>query len=191
MVNFVFLISIAYLLGSIPFGKLMGFRHGIDIQKHGSGNIGFANSLRILGLKPALIVLAGDILKGFLPVVLALRILPLNETLWISLTAILAHIFPVWLKFKGGKGIATALGVTLALNPYLGLVGAFIWIVVLTIIKLNSLASLIVIYSMPITAYFLSRELTVFYVILLMVGTWTHRQNIYRLIKGTEKGIIK
>lgn len=191
MLNFIFLISIAYFLGSIPFGKLMGVRHGIDIQKYGSGNIGFANSLRVLGLKPALIVLVGDILKGFLPVVLALRFLPFNETLWVSLTAILAHIFPIWLKFKGGKGIATALGVTLALNPYLGLVGAFIWIVVLTITKLNSLASLIVIYSMPITAYFFSRELTVFYVILLVVGTWTHRQNMHHLIKGTEKGIIK
>lgn len=191
MVNFIMLSFIAYILGSIPFGKLIGFKHGIDIQKHGSGNIGFANSLRILGLKPALVVLIGDLLKGFIPVSLALKILPLEQVLWVALIAILAHIFPIWLKFRGGKGVATAIGVTLALNPPLAIMGAFIWIILSHITKLHSLASLIVIWSISIIAYFIFKELVIFYLFLSILITWTHRQNIHRLIKGTERGIIK
>src|SRR5258708_5216306 len=99
---FLLLVGIAYLLGSIPFGKLIGKRHGIDIQKHGSGNIGFANVRRTLGWQAGLIVLTGDILKGFIPVLIARQYLSTYQVLVVALVAMLGHIFPIWLKFNGG-----------------------------------------------------------------------------------------
>lgn len=188
---FLALAIFAYLFGSIPFGKIVGFKYGVDIQKHGSGNIGFANSLRVLGLKPALVVLLGDLLKGFIPIKLALQVLPFNQVLWIALISILAHIFPIWLRLRGGKGVATSIGVTLALNPFLGIMGIFLWVVISHTTKLHSLASLIVIWSIAVVSYFLFKELLIFYVILSLLITWTHRQNINRLLKGIEKEVTK
>jgi len=116
---FILLCICSYLLGSIPFGKLVAHRHGIDIQKVGSGNIGFANVVRALGFKPALPVLVGDSLKGFVPTYIALVYFGQTMAMIVGTIAILAHIFPVWLRFRGGKGIATGLGVMIAISPML------------------------------------------------------------------------
>src|SRR4051812_28575572 len=109
MVQILALALLGYLLGSIPFGKLLGLMRSIDIQKRGSGNIGFANAVRVLGWKMAVLVLAGDVLKGCAAVLIANQYLSQTGVLVVGVAALLGHVFPVWLHFKGGKGIATGL----------------------------------------------------------------------------------
>lgn len=189
--TFSFCAILAYLLGSIPFGKIIALKHGVDIQKKGSGNIGFTNSLRVLGLKRALVVLLGDIFKGFIPTLVALRLLPLNQALVVALIGILAHIFPVWLKFKGGKGIATTLGVTLALNPVLAASATAVFLIVILATKFVSLSSIFTLWSLSILAYLISPSLTLFYLALAILATWTHRENIGRLLRSREPKILQ
>ncbi|OHA71355.1 MAG: acyl-phosphate glycerol 3-phosphate acyltransferase [Candidatus Wildermuthbacteria bacterium RIFCSPLOWO2_12_FULL_40_9] len=183
-------IILAYLLGSIPFGKIIGFHHGIDIQKSGSGNIGFANCLRVLGWKPAIIVLLGDVLKGFLPVYFSLSLLPGQGATFVALSAVVGHVFPIWLKFKGGKGIATGLGVLLALNTPLAITSILIWIIFLSFTRLNSLASISMICCLPILTAFIAQQLLSLSLVLLMIGMWTHRKNIYNLLNHREKRLF-
>lgn len=189
--NLILFIIFSYLLGSVPFGKLVGLKYGVDIQKKGSGNIGATNSLRLLGWKPGAIVLVLDVLKGFIPVKLALQVLPLNQVLIIGLITILAHIFPVWLKFKGGKGVATGLGILFALDLLMTLVAFIIFITVFLLSKIISISSIISVWGLVVASYFNAPKLTVFFLVLAIILTWTHRENISRLIKGTEKRIIK
>ena len=112
------LIGAAYLIGSIPTGLLLGKAYGIDVRKEGSGNIGATNLYRTVGRKVGIITLIGDCLKGLLPVVLVkFSTLPPEFAAWVGLAAFCGHVFSVFLKFKGGKGVATALGVFLALAP--------------------------------------------------------------------------
>ena len=188
--QFLLFIVFSYLSGSLPFGKLVGYKYGIDIQKKGSGNIGFTNSLRTLGWKPAVLVLIADILKGFIPVKIALQFLPLDQASIIALIAILAHIFPIWLKFKGGKGVATGLGVLLAINPLITTIAFVVFLIVFFTTKVISIASILGTASLSLISYFLLPKLTIFYLVLLAIAMWTHRKNISRLIKGTEKRII-
>lgn len=190
MFQLLIFILFGYFLGSIPFGKIMGLRQGIDIQKHGSGNIGFANCLRILGLKPAIVVLIGDILKGFIPVYIAIRFLPFELIMFVALSAIVGHVFPIWLKFKGGKGIATGLGVLLAINPLFAFFCMMLWLLFFTFTKLNSLASILMIISIPLIAIFIANSLVPFSTALLAIGTWTHRKNIDNLLKRKEKKLF-
>lgn len=132
----------AYLCGSIPFAKIIGLHYGIDIQKRGSGNIGFANVLRILGWKAAIPVLILDVAKGFLPTFLAYGLFGATAAFLIGFLAVIGHLAPVWLKFRGGKGVSTSLGVLLAVTPIVGLVGFLVYVVASIIIKKSSLASL-------------------------------------------------
>jgi len=186
---FIFFILIGYLLGSIPFGKIIARKYGIDLQKKGSGNIGFTNTLRTIGLKPAIPVLIGDVLKGFIPTFLALRTFTLNEALIVALVAILGHIFPIWLKFKGGKGAATGLGVTLAISPIITMIGMAVFLIVFFVTKIVSLSSILGTSALSIISYFVFPKLTIFYLTLLLIVTWTHRENIKRLLSGKEKRI--
>ena len=187
---FLLLLIFAYLIGSIPFGKIVGKLQGVDIQKKGSGNIGFTNSLRTLGWKPAVLVLIGDVLKGFIPTFLAMQFLSLNQVLMIGIFTILAHVFPVWLKFKGGKGIATGLGVLLAINPLITAIGLAVFLIIFLITKIISIASLIGTASLVLISYFVFPKLTMFHLALLTIAIWTHRENVNRLLKGTEKKIV-
>lgn len=191
MTLFYILLFFAYLLGSIPFGKIVAHHYGINIQKKGSGNIGFANCLRILGWKPALFVLMGDILKGFIPVIIASNILSRNETLLIGFVAIVGHIFPVWLGFRGGKGIATGLGITLAINPLIGIIGIIVFLITLSLSKIMSVSSVLSAWGLSVIAYFISQNLILFYVCLAILATWTHRDNIKRLMEGAEKKVTE
>lgn len=188
--QFLFFAVFAYLIGSIPFGKIVGRMQGIDIQKKGSGNIGFTNSLRTLGLKPAILVLAGDILKGFIPARLALAFLSFEQVQIIVLAAVLGHIFPIWLKFKGGKGVATGLGVLIALNLKLTLIALSIFLITFLLTKIVSVSSLLSTWSLPVLAYLIYPNLTLFLLTLAIIITLSHRENIARLIKGTENKII-
>ncbi len=175
---FLALVGFAYLLGSIPFGKIVGNRRGIDIQKHGSGNIGFANAFRVLGWKPSLIVLAGDILKGLIPVLIASQQLPTYQTLIVGFAAVVGHIFPVWLGFKGGKGIATGLGVTLVLTPLVALLGAVVYLVAFSYFRKSGPSSIVAAWSLPVFCAVVSPAYVWFYVSLGLLALWTHRNNL-------------
>lgn len=188
--HFYLVLLASYLLGSIPCGKIVGRFKNIDIQKQGSGNIGFANSLRTMGWSPALIVLVGDMLKGFIPTYYAIHQFSLNQTLVIGLVAVVGHIINPWLKFKGGKGVATILGVSLALNYILALVSMAIWALVFSISKISSLASLITVLSFSLLAFFLGNNLFYFYLLLLIIVLITHRENLKNLVRKKEKQIL-
>lgn len=173
---------LAYFLGSIPFGLLITMVClKIDIRTMGSGNIGTTNVLRTAPKKYAVLTLCLDVLKGALSVWLF-------PSPWVGLFAVLGHIFPIWLRFKGGKGVATALGVYLVLFPYIGVCLLFFWMVVSRITKQSSFSSLITLGLGSILGHIKGCPFfpdSVFFLIL-----WTHRDNIRRLWEGTEHKIF-
>lgn len=212
MDNFFLLIVIAYFLGSVPFGYLIGKAHGKDLRKIGSGNIGATNAARVLGKKWGYVCFLLDVSKGLIPMLLVPAFGHVNNqsdpvtlTLWllVGCAAILGHIFPIFLGFKGGKGVATSLGIVLGLWPYYTLCGitAFlIWIIVVLIWKYVSLASIVAAISFPI----------ILTVLALLINSWQfsqlwplislsvlmsglvilrHKSNIKRLLAGSESKI--
>jgi glycerol-3-phosphate acyltransferase PlsY len=175
------LILFAYLLGSIPFGKIIGRRHGVDLQKVGSGNIGFANAVRTLGWRPALPVLVGDLLKGYLPTFLALRLFGEPSALIVATAAILGHIFSMWLRLRGGKGIATGLGVMLALDPLLVLPAGAIYLVTFAVVRQSAPGSLLAAWSLPLLCLATANPHSLFYAVLAAIVTWAHRTNLAQM----------
>ena len=181
-----------YILGSVPTGFLIGRAWGVDVRQTGSGNIGMANVLRTVGKWPAIITMAGDMLKGFAPVFLA-RFLTEND--WViaavAMAALVGHIWPVFLGFKGGKAVATGAGTTIALAPVVGLgLFAFWWGVVL-VSRYTSLGAISVMVVSPIA--FLVTGQPIPYVLYTVIGgglvLWRHKENARALIKGTERKI--
>ncbi len=182
----ILLAIMSYLLGSIPFGKLVARTHHVDIQKRGSGNIGFANVRRILGWRAGLITLTGDIVKGLLPTYLALYFFGLPIAFFIGLLAILGHIFPIWLGFRGGKGIATGLGLVLAIQPIAALAGAATYIIASYLTRASSRGSLIGLAVTAITAISLQPASWWQYVILLLIALWALRHNLTGRVPNYE-----
>ncbi len=184
--------ALAYLLGSIPFGliltRLAG--HG-DIRKVGSGNIGATNVLRTGNKLLALITLLLDGGKGTLAVFLAWRFGP-DMAVFAAAGAVLGHCFPVWLKFKGGKGVATALGAMLALNFPVGAVACLTWLAAAFLFRMSSLAALLAMAGAPIAAHFLAlpqlRDVIAAIAVLVIIRHWA---NIKRLARGEEPKIGK
>jgi glycerol-3-phosphate acyltransferase PlsY len=180
----------AYLLGSVPTGLLLARAFGdVDIRTAGSGNIGATNVYRTLGKKLGLLTLVGDCLKGLLPV-LAARMLQLDPH-WVAavgLAAFLGHIYTVFLGFKGGKGVATGLGVFLGISPASILVAILVFIIVLfrwRYVSLASIASAAVVPSL--VAFFeKTRSHTLMALLVAALIIWRHRENIRRLRDGTE-----
>lgn len=190
------LVVLAYFVGSIPVGLLVARAAGVDIRARGSGNIGTMNVLRAVGRGAALATLAGDFLKGFLPLFLA-KWLALDER-WVIATALatlLGASYSVFLRFEGGKAVAASLGVLAALAWEMAVLGVLVYLPVLTLTRYGSLASLSAAAALPVAAYFAYRPhgLTPnrFQFILLMslLVFWRHRQNIRRLAAGTEPRI--
>lgn len=207
----------AYLLGSIPFGLLITKAHGKDLRSIGSGNIGATNVSRALGRKWAYVCFVLDVLKGMVPMLATLSLtkpLPTQSQtekvilllLWLAVgcAAILGHIFPIYVKFKGGKGVATSFGVALGLWPYYTICASFavaIWVVVVLIWRYVSLASIAASITFPLVLILaillrpgwefasLWPLLIAATIIPLMVIT-RHRENIKRLLAGTESKII-
>ncbi|WP_420209445.1 glycerol-3-phosphate 1-O-acyltransferase PlsY [Candidatus Electronema sp. JC] len=185
----------AYLIGSIPFGLLLSRRSGIDIRQHGSGNIGATNVSRLVGKKIGLLTLFFDAAKGFLPMLAAGLLLGGDDSSRDTVTAlcgaaaVTGHMFPVFLRFKGGKGVATALGIFLYLAPKALLVSVAIFIAVTAPTGFVSLGSLLGAAAMPTSLYFFDEPLWKFWLaafVALMI--WIkHQQNIRRLLNGTEK----
>ena len=187
---------IAYLLGSIPFGLLIvKVGGGGDVRESGSGNIGAANVTRVAGLVPGILTLLLDAGKGYLAVWLARRISG-GSIRWITAAAVavvLGHMFSVWLRFRGGKGVATAFGAYIPISGMAVIAAAVVWIVVAIFWRYVSLASIAAAAALPLLIYELyapgfapPRVLSLATVFVSVLVVWKHRANMQRLIAGTE-----
>lgn len=195
------MVVLGYLMGSIPTGIIIGKKvKGIDLREVGSGNIGTANAIRALGVFWGMVVFLGDVLKGTLPTLAALYLhkfvsIPASFQvifpLLVGFSAILGHNYSAFLKFSGGKGIATSFGVFLALDYRVALVGLLIWIISVAITKYSSLGSLLGALSLPFLLWAFKHpwEYVVFGFVSASLAFYKHRENIKRLLKGEERKI--
>jgi glycerol-3-phosphate acyltransferase PlsY len=188
----ILLVLFGYLLGAVPVGYLVGRAFGVDVRRVGSGNIGTANVLRAAGKWAAIVTLFGDMLKGFVPVVLA-RALVGGEWLHaaVALAAVVGHCWPVFLRFKGGKAVATGAGTSIGLAPVVGLgLFAFWWAVVL-LSRYTSLGAISVMIVSPFAFALTGQPLP--YVLYTVVGgalvLYRHRENARALLAGTERKV--
>jgi len=166
------LVFIAYLIGSIPFGLLISWAVGrVDIRQHGSGNIGTANVLRIMGKRAAALTLVGDLLKGF-----------------VGMAAVLGHNWSIYLRFTGGKGVATSFGVLVAMTPLPALFGLLVWIAVFLVFRYTSLAALTASVCIPPVIYFSTGfgSYFGFSLVAALLIFIRHQDNIKRIFAGTE-----
>jgi glycerol-3-phosphate acyltransferase PlsY len=202
MLTFAVAVIASYLLGSIPFGYLAGRMAGIDIRNCGSGNVGATNVIRTLGKGYGYPVFALDFLKGLGAVKTSILIATRMQSEWNSpemfgiaaaISSVLGHSFPLWLRFKGGKGVATSGGALFGLAPVAALVGVAIWIVTFWLTRYVSVASIVAAAALPfviLITTWLSRTTgkLLFYssLCLAAVVIWRHRSNLSRLIHGTE-----
>jgi glycerol-3-phosphate acyltransferase PlsY len=188
-----FLIA-SYLAGSIPFGLIFGrTMGGVDVRTVGSGNIGATNVLRGAGKTAALLTLLADMLKGLIPVMVAARIFSDDMATALSgMAAIAGHNFPVYLRFKGGKGVATSFGVVLAVAPWTGLVCLLTWGAAAGVWRYSSLSALIAFALYPLMTFAFhgdSRPLSLLSLFVFGLMYFRHRDNIKRLLAGTEPKI--
>lgn len=197
----ILLLIAAYLLGSIPTAVWVGKRfYNIDVREHGSGNAGATNVFRVLGKKAGIPVLVVDVLKGLVAVTLAHLNKDISESeqlinfqLALGIAALVGHIFPVFASFRGGKGIATLLGVALAVQPYPALMSLVIFLVVLLATGYVSLGSMTAAIAFPLFIIFifkvLSPALTIFSVAIAIIVLITHKKNIGRLLRNEESKV--
>lgn len=202
--SFLIAILFGYMFGSIPTAVWIGKKYyNIDVREHGSGNAGATNTFRVLGKKAGSIVLALDIIKGFLAVFLTEQVAynfgcdRINIVKIIAgLFAVIGHIFPLFAQLRGGKGVASILGAVIGINPLASLIAVLIFLIVLFITKYVSLGSLIAGFSFPLTVFFIQNDteiyttsMQIFSIIVVVMLTYTHRSNIKRLLKGNENKI--
>tara|TARA_B100001287_G_scaffold228533_1_gene198703 strand:+ start:1257 stop:1874 length:618 start_codon:yes stop_codon:yes gene_type:complete len=185
--------AFGYLAGSIPFGILISKVLGLgDLRKVGSGNIGATNVLRTGNKLAAFLTLLFDFSKGLCAVLIARQFLGEDAVQVSAASALMGHCFPIWLRFRGGKGVATFLGAMIALSFIIGIICCFVWLFVAVVRKMSSLASLTSSASAPIAAIFLNHPNTILLLVLLMsIVFFRHKQNIDRIIKGVEPKIGK
>jgi glycerol-3-phosphate acyltransferase PlsY len=205
---YVFTAVVGYLLGSIPTGYLVGKAKGVDLRTVGSGNIGATNVFRTLGKRLGILVLVIDGLKGYAACAwlpdLVIRYLTnkygpgdprMYDAIRIAggLTAVLGHNYTCWLKFKGGKGIATSAGMLAALVPMAFIIVLTIWIVIFAVTRYVSVASIVGSVALPFAAYFTGNSATIVMVTALMaaLAVYKHRSNIQRLLNGTESRFMR
>jgi acyl phosphate:glycerol-3-phosphate acyltransferase len=189
------LILASYLIGAIPFGLLIGRLAGVDVRREGSGNIGATNVSRVLGKKKGFLTLLCDVAKGFLPVWAAAFLLPESTAsrdlivVLCGLATVLGHMFPLYLKFQGGKGVATALGVFLFISPGSILITLIIFVAVVSCSGYVSVGSLVASALLPLWLWILTEPPQVLAVAGVMaILIWIkHRSNISRLLRGEEK----
>jgi glycerol-3-phosphate acyltransferase PlsY len=194
--NYIIVAIGVYLLGSIPFGYLAGRLGGVDIRQHGSGNIGATNVLRVLGWKYGYPVFVADTLKGFSAVRLGLWLgddSAYKLGILAAICAVLGHSFPVWLGFRGGKGIATSAGAYFGLLPAEALIAVGVWILTFLLFRFVSVASLAASATVPLSFWLLAPAnipgrglLLLFSVAITVLVIVRHRSNIRRLLRGTE-----
>lgn len=184
---------VGYLLGSIPFGLILTKLAGVeDIRSIGSGNIGATNVLRTGRKGLAAATLIGDALKGAVAVLIVMWFAGRELSMFAGLGAVLGHVFPVWLRFKGGKGVATYIGVLIALAWPAALAFGIVWIGVAAITRYSSLAGLLASASTPVFLWWTDdREAATLFLVLTVLLWFMHRANIARLLEGTESRIGK
>ena len=195
LITSIFLIIIFYFIGSLPFALILTKLFGLgDIRNIGSGNIGATNVLRTGNKFLAIIVLGLDIFKGFIPFLICqiyFNDMNMLNQIVVCHFAVIGHIFPIWLKFKGGKGVATYTGFLFGFNPYIALSFLIFWLIIAAITKYSSLSSLIAILIAP--AYFIfinfNFYIGVFFIYLTLVIIIKHAKNIKRLLNKTESKI--
>ena len=185
------LVPLAYLTGSVSSAIIVCSAMGLaDPRENGSGNPGATNVMRIGGKKAAAITLAGDALKGLVPVLLA-KMLDVDSLIlsFVVFAAFLGHLYPVFFGFKGGKGVATSLGVTLGVNWLLGLAVAGTWFVVYKISKISSLSALVAATLSPLYVWLIVADvnLLIIFSLISLILLWRHKSNIQRLLAGQEK----
>ncbi len=185
------LILFAYLLGSVLFGELIAKRKGIDLRSVGSGNVGATNVSRALGKKYGVLVFFLDFFKGLFPVILSRIYFGLESwtTVFVGIAAFLGHLYPIFHNLRGGKGVATAFGVLVGISPTIALLSFFIWLLVFKLKGYVSLASLTAsLFAFALSLLLLPLKLIfmVFFITLLII--YKHRDNIKRLLEGTELG---
>lgn len=196
------LIILAYLIGSVPTALIISKRFfGIDIREYGSGNMGATNAFRILGPKFGTIIMVLDILKGmlavglfyFLPYYLTNELERTNFMMGLGLAAVLGHIFPIFANFKGGKGVATLLGMLIAVQPVVAVCCVAVFVIVLFTTRYVSLSSILGAIMLPISVLWIWNEHELSYRIFALLVAFlviiTHQKNISRLIKGRENRI--
>jgi glycerol-3-phosphate acyltransferase PlsY len=190
----------SYLLGSIPWGFLFARARGVDIRQKGSGNIGAANAFRVMGKKWGYLVFICDFLKGYLAVEISLLLATWFQvnlglgSIIAGMMCVVGHDYPAWLGFKGGKGIATLVGVLLAVfSPLVCISFGAVWVVVFLIARYTSLASIVAVATLPLAAAaFVSKSepdfpfLIGFCILMAALALWRHRSNIVRLLNRTE-----
>lgn len=189
MGGYIVWIIASYFIGNIStsymIGKLMG---NIDIREHGSGNAGATNALRVLGMKAGIITLIGDMLKGMIIVLLARYFEEISLALMCGLAVVIGHDFPILFDLKGGKGIATSIGVFAVLDPVVTIISIAIGLVIIIISKYVSLGSIIGIALAPVLMFIMQRpkEMIVYLTLVSLLTLYQHRTNIQRLLKGRE-----
>ncbi len=188
--NIIIFASLAYLIGSFSTAiitcKIMGIE---DPRKTGSNNPGATNVLRHGGKKAAIITLFGDMLKGLIPVLIAIQLqIGATGIALVGLFALLGHIFPIYYGFKGGKGVATYYGVILGMNWLVGLISLATWLSVAGIVKISSLSALVSIFATPFILWYFTQsiELTTAVALMSILVFWRHKKNIRSLVQGTE-----
>ena len=185
-----FIILISYLFGSIPSGYVLTkYFSKIDITKEGSGNIGATNVLRSGSKKLAIITLLLDASKGIIPIIIFY-----NSTFSLilaGLSSFIGHNYPIWLKFNGGKGIATYLGISFAVSLKLGLIFILIWLITALVSKTSSISSLLTIFLIPFISLLIldDKLISLLFLILTSIAFYRHRSNIKRIINGNEPKI--
>lgn len=194
--KFLLVMILSYLLGSVSFGIIVTrITKGVDIRDFGSGNTGFTNVLRVVGKGPAAIVLVGDALKGSLGVVLGYYLGEVSYSYAVlgGLATMVGHTYPLYFRFKGGKGVATGLGVILALAPDVTLIALIVFIITVFFSHYVSLGSILGALSVPVFLYFLEKPFPVFLfgVLGAIFVIYNHKANLVRLYQGSENKIGK
>ncbi len=190
--GFVVLFVLAYLAGSIPFGLVVGkLFYGVDVRRHGSGNVGTTNVFRVLGKKAGVAVLVCDMLKGYIPAALAAALFTPWAAIFIAAAPVVGHIYSIFLKGRGGKGIATGAAVVLALVPQVFAIILVVWIVLLLTTRFVSVASLAAALLVPVLTIAFGEPLPyeIAGVLVAIIVWWAHRANIQRLLAGEENRV--
>lgn len=195
---YILVATVAYFIGSVPSGYLAGRARGIDVRSAGSGNIGATNVFRLLGPAAGFAVLLADAAKGFVaarfvPLLVLHGVSPMNPrreylALLAGVAAILGHNYTCWLRFKGGKGVATTAGVVLAWAPIACLAAVTLWALVFVATRYVSLASIVAAFALPFAVWYFDRRpvVTAVMAVLSLLAIYKHKSNIQRLIAGTE-----